>query len=105
MTAGTNECNIDQHGCATDGPGTYGAGERCTFQVNAAGTLTATQFQTERHHDNVTIGAHTFDGAVGPSNVVVAAGSTIAWRSDHSVSDVGFTICFMPSASRSCNPD
>ena len=105
MTAGTNECNIDQHGCATDGPGTYGADERCTFQVNAAGTLTATQFQTEQNADYVTIGAHRFHGGVGPSNVVVAAGSTIAWHSDHSVSGVGFTICFMPSASRSCNPD
>jgi len=105
VTAGTNECNIDQHGCATDGPGHYGTGERCTIQVNVAGTLTATQFNTEDCFDVMVIGAHTFSGDVGPSNVVVAAGSTIAWHSDHSVSGVGFTICFMPSASRSCNPD
>ena len=42
LTSGSSFCEIDANGCATDGGGAYGNDERCTIQVTADGTLTAT---------------------------------------------------------------
>ena len=94
VTAGALYCSIDDNGCVTDGVGLYGDNEACTVLVNQAGTLNATEFATESTHDRVTIAERQYSGTVGPSNVAVAAGSTFTWRSDHSVTYSGWTICY-----------
>ena len=96
VISGTRFCQIDANGCATDGTGRHGNGEYCTVRVAVAGLLTATQFRTESCCDYVTIGGNSYRGSTGPSNVVVAAGSNFTWRTDHSVTNEGWTICLTP---------
>ena len=93
VTAGSSFCQIDANGCATDGAGAHGNYEACTIRVGAAGTLTATQFDTETGYDYITIGGIRYEGSTGPTGVAVAAGSTFTWLSDGSVTRAGWTIC------------
>lgn len=97
VASGSDDCEIDANGCATDGPGNYGNGERCTIRVNAAGTLTATEFETSNRNDYVTIGRTSYFGSTGPSNVAVAAGLTFTWRSNAGNRGLGWTICLTPT--------
>ena len=97
VTTGSQYCTIDAAGCVTDGFGAHGNNEACTVQVNQAGVLTATEFDTESCCDHVTIAGERYVGAVGPSNVAVAAGSTFTWSSDGSVTNSGWTICLAPT--------
>ena len=94
VTAGASFCQIDANGCATDGAGEHGNDEVCTVQVNAAGYLTATEFETEPGYDYVTISGTRYSNRAGPSGVAAAADSTFTWRSDHSNTNAGWTICF-----------
>ena len=94
MTAGASFCQIDANGCATDGAGEHGNDEECTVQVNQAGYLTATEFETESSYDYVTIDGTRYEGLIGPHGVVVSAGSTFQWQSDGSGNNAGWTICF-----------
>ena len=94
VTSGANFCQIDANGCATDGEGAHGNGEACTISVTAAGFVTATQFDTESGYDYVAIGGTRYQGRAGPNGVAVAAGSFFTWRSDGSVTNAGWTICF-----------
>ena len=93
VTAGASFCQIDANGCATDGAGPHGNDEACTIQVNAAGYLTATEFDTESGYDFVTIGGTRYQGRSGPLAVAASAGSTFQWQSDGSVTNAGWTIC------------
>ena len=92
VTSGSEFCQIDAN-CATDGAGAHGNNEACTIHVDVAGTLTATQFDTEHEYDYVTIGEISYHGSTSPSGVAVAAGSNFTWRSDGSVVNAGWTIC------------
>jgi len=109
LTPGSSFCEIDANGCATDGGGAYGNDERCTIQVTADGTLTATQFNVEPdstcRSDFVTIDGTKYCGGTGPSNVAVAAGSTFTWHSDGDIIRAGWTICLTPSGMNPyCDP-
>jgi len=97
VASGDNFCQIDANGCATDGVGKHGNGEDCTIRVTEAGTLTATQFDTESCCDHVTIGGTPYRGSTGPNGVAVAAGSNFTWHSDFSVTNAGWTICWAPN--------
>ena len=66
--------------------------------VCSQGALTSTEFHTEANYDYVTINGQRFQGTTGPSNVAVAAGSSFTWRSDGSVANSGFTICWAVGA-------
>ena len=94
VTAGSDYCAIDADYCATDGPGDHGNGELCTIRVAARGFVTASEFDTESGYDWVTIGDAQYQGSTGPISVAVAANSTFTWRSDGSVTNAGWTICF-----------
>ena len=96
VLSGSSYCEIDSNGCATDGAGSHGNGEACTIQVNVAGTLSATSFNTEVDYDYITIGSTRYHDSTGPSGVAVAAGSTFSWRSDSTVTNSGWTICLAP---------
>ena len=94
VMSGSAYCSIDANGCATDGLGNHGHDEACAIQVQSAGALTAIHFDTEARYDLVTIGTVPYSGRAGPQNVPVAAGTTFTWRSDGSVNNSGWTICF-----------
>ena len=111
-------CTIDENGCVTDGFGDHDDDERCSIRVEAAGTLIATEFETERNYDYITIGSCRYEGDGEASErssaecgdltvgVNVEAGSTFTWRSDGSCVNDGWTICLQPSggASRTTQP-
>ena len=96
VTAGGEHCSVSGN-CATDGAGSHGNNEACTIRVTVAGTLTATEFNTESGYDYVVIGSRRYQGTAGPNGVGVGAGSTFTWRSDGSVTNSGWTICLTPS--------
>ena len=96
VSSGMNYCQIDPNGCATDGSGNHGNDERCSILVNAAGTLTATSFDTEAGYDHVTLGGTEYSGATGPNRVSVAQNTVFTWVSDGSVTKAGWTICLTP---------
>ena len=63
------------------------------------GALTSTgTFRTETNYDYLTINGQRFQGTTGPNNVAVAAGSSFTWRSDGSIANTGFTICWAVGA-------
>lgn len=64
------------------------------YHVRLQGALTSTEFHTETNYDYVTINGQRFEGTAGPNNVAVAAGSLFTWRSDGSVTNSGWTICW-----------
>ena len=91
---GSAYCQLTNGGtCVTDGVGAHGNNERCYVRALTSLYATATDFQTERYYDMITIGGSTFMGTAGPANVQMAAGATISWYSDWSVTRGGFTIC------------
>ena len=94
VLSGGSHCEITSDGrCITDGIGNYGNYEYCTFRAEVSMTVTTTVFGTESCCDFITIGGTRYSGSTGPMNVQVAAGSTVTWNSDGSVTGTGFQIC------------
>jgi len=93
VTSGSAYCSIDSSGCVTDGIGDHGNSEACTVTANHNITVSSTYFNTEPCCDRVIIGAASYGGTVGPSSVAMAAGSTMTWYADGSVTNGGFVIC------------
>ena len=56
VTSGASFCTVDANDCVSDGAGQHGNREACTVEVLGAGTLDATEFDTESCCDHVTIG-------------------------------------------------
>ena len=99
VVSGASYCTVSANGCVSDGAGNYGNGEQCTIRVNFDGRLTATSFNTQTHHDRITIGEAVYSGSqTGPQGVAVSAGSTFSWVSDTSVTGPGWVICYGPPA-------
>ena len=90
--------------CVTDGTGSHGNGEACTIQMLQPGFLTSTEFDTEGCCDRVTVGGTPYSGSTGPQNLSVSSGDTLSWRSDHSVANSGWTICFRPVSTLNPTP-
>ena len=98
VTSGGQYCSVSGN-CVTDGNGGHGNNEACQMLVVSAGTLSATEFETESGYDYVTINGHQFSGNGlnnGPTHVPVGAGETFTWTSDASVTRAGWTICWAP---------
>ena len=74
-------------------PSAYGNSQACTITVNEAVLLSVTAFTTESCCDKLTVNGVQYSGTNGPGGVQVAAGSTITWTSDSSVTRTGFQIC------------
>jgi len=87
-------CHVTSDGmCITDGDGSYGNRERCTFRVLQPNTLRVEMFATESCCDTLTVGARPYRGSSGPEGVSVATNNLISWSTDHSVVSGGFDIC------------
>ena len=93
VTSGDTYCSIDSSGCVTDGRGIYDNDEACTVKANQDITVSATFFELEQGWDTITIGTNEYSGDTGPSNVAMAAGSTMTWYTDNSEVREGFVIC------------
>eukprot|EP00035_Acanthoeca_spectabilis_P026506 m.462993 g.462993 ORF g.462993 m.462993 type:complete len:619 (-) comp22858_c0_seq1:180-2036(-) len=80
--------------CITDGVGQHGNGERCTIRVNRPVMLTPYFFHTEAGFDFLYVNGRAFSGSgEGLGGVIANAGSTIEWRTDHSIVEQGWNIC------------
>ena len=103
--SGAAYCQVTNGGtCVTDGAGNHGNAERCTVQATSALYATATHFNTERCCDHVTIDGTRYSGTTGPVNVAMAAGDTLAWYADGSITRDGFTICATTATTRGFHP-
>merc|ERR1711990_266460 len=100
LSVSRGRCTTDAAGCVSSPnyPRNYGNNQRCTINVRAAGTLSATHFNTESCCDKLRVNGRNYAGRNGPSNVAVRAGSQISWRSDFSVTRGGWKVC--PNAPR-----
>ena len=72
-----------------------GNDERCNITVADAGHIsTVGTFATESGYDYLTIEGQRYTDGAGPSEVLLQAGATITWYSDHSTVAAGWTICW-----------
>ena len=108
---------VNGAGCATDGPGNYGAYERCTMRALVDLIATTTQWEVSnsgssdglrfyidcdvapdpyscRYHPSSpwSSGAW-YAGARRPVNVPMLAGQTFRWETNHYNHRAGFTLC------------
>ena len=98
--SGSSYCQLTNGGtCVSDGVGNHANNERCTVRAIRSLYATATYFQTESCCDRITIGTSQYAGTTGPANVQMAAGATMSWSSDGSVTSGGFIICGSTTAS------
>ena len=94
VVSGSNYCHLTQNGaCFTDGVGNHANNERCTVRTTQALYATTTYFATESYYDHLTIGNTQYSGSNGPQNVAMAAGATVAWSTDYSITNGGFVLC------------
>jgi len=107
VTSGSGFCHLAgvDDNCVTDGYRNYGSNEACTIEVMSDGLLSATgTFSTEFWDDYLLINGQRYSGRAGPSNIVVAAGSSFIWRSDHSSyyqnGYSGWTVCLAAGTDR-----
>jgi hypothetical protein len=73
----------------------YGNYEDCAITVTGhqAVALLVTAFSTESDYDSLTVAGLPYSGSSSPDGVQVAAGTTITFTSDGSVTRPGFEIC------------
>ena len=67
--------------------------ENCVVAATRPLYATATYFNTETYFDRITIGSTSYSGPTttnGPANVQMAAGDTMSWYADGSVTFGGF---------------
>ena len=84
-----------------DGNSPYGNNERCTITARTTLTANAVSFNTERTHDYLQLstrggGSTRYDGSSvrdGPQGVAMSAGDYFTWRTDGSVTRMGFVVC------------
>jgi len=98
LTETSGNCVV-QNNCAFS-PGylsnqNYANNEACSITINNPGSLSYVGFATEACCDHLTVsGVPAYSGSQGPTNLDVSAGQTINWRSDVSVVNTGWHICW-----------
>ena len=92
-------CELSNDGaCATDGAGSYGNNNRCTFTANFPLYATATEYSVESNYDYLTIHGTRYHASTGaPLNIFMSVGETVGWYTDGSVVRGGFTLCAVPA--------
>ena len=100
VVSGGQFCSVDEASgnCASDGPGVHGNNEACEIRVGSAGTLDATEFNTETGYDYITLLDERYEGTTAPHNIPVQDGQNFSWLSDGSITNTGWTICLTPDA-------
>ena len=94
ITTGAEHCELSADGrCVSDGSGNYGNNQFCRFEATVALQATTTFFSTERYYDQITVLGQQYSGTSGFTDLALAAGDGIEFRSDYSVTAGGFEIC------------
>merc|ERR1711939_836988 len=97
IVSGSEYCQISDDGlCITDGVGGYGHNENCEIRTLRPLIATATQYHAENNYDFLTVAGVEYRGEDGPHEVQLGQGAQLVWKSDHSVSQDGFTVCATP---------
>lgn len=109
----TGPCNISGD-CvrSSNYPEQYGHNERCDIEFPQPSVINFTAFSTEASYDTLIVNGHRYSGS--REGTIVAWGN-ITWRSDDSVQDSGWELCFLwpkcsdglqvaPIAVRDCPP-
>ena len=84
---------IDKCVSSPNFPSNYGDNSACSIRANFPGDLEVSAFETETHHDYLTVHSTQFDGTSGPNGVSIDPDTTISWTTDGSVTAPGWTIC------------
>jgi hypothetical protein len=101
-------CTVTQGGsCITEGLGTHGNNERCTWTVLHSSTLSVISFSTESYFDRVTVNSISYTGSgSGLAGQTVDQGAVISWFSDCECQTRALLgIPFNFSLSGMCRPD
>lgn len=87
-------CQVESN-CITSNnyPSDYGNGEECSIGLYGDIPIRVDAFETESRYDLLTVGANRYSGTSGPSSGTYAAGTTISWESDYSVTRSGWKLC------------
>ena len=94
VLSGIEFCHVSDDGrCVHDGLGTHANQEACVVRVEVDLNATATFFETEEGHDHLEVAGRLYSGTTGPMNVPLAAGETITWSADESMTFGGFVVC------------
>ncbi len=97
VVSGAEFCEITNDGrCVHDGVAGYGDNESCVVSAAVPLTLVSEEFNTEANFDKLTVKGVEYHGAgtqAGPNGISMAAGDTIEWNSDGSVTRDGFKVC------------
>ena len=82
--------------CVTDGPGAHGNNERCTIQIRRNGVLTVpndANFSLENNFDYLLYNGTRYYTRASIEGLRVEAGTQMAFYSDGSITNQGFTVC------------
>ena len=81
---------------STDGIGTYGGSQDCTFSLDRGGFLRSEYFFTEATYDTLEVDGVKYSNRKGPYG---QTSGPLRWRSDGSTNKAGFRLCIGTSAS------
>jgi hypothetical protein len=97
ITSGSSYCQMSRNGkCVTDGSGSYGNDEMCTFVARSAFLIAMSQYDVEDRHDYLQVDGTAYYGGSytrGPDGLYITSGTTVTWVTDRSVTNGGFEIC------------
>jgi hypothetical protein len=97
-SVGSGQCTSNG-GCffSPNYPSRYGTDQSCSITADGPGILSVEHFVTESGYDYVSVHGAYYSGhgvSHGPDGIAVSAGDTVTFRTDGSVQNTGFEICF-----------
>lgn len=72
---------------------------KCEFTSTTDGTLRVNKFSTEICCDTLEVDGHFYSGNTGPEGLAIAAGESLTFSSDSSITMSGFEICYSSTSS------
>lgn len=98
VSEGGEFCSVSDEGlCVGDIEGNYGNNERCTIQILRETTINLVDFKLEAGYDHLRVctgsSCTSYSGTEGPAGVTLVPGQEIRFETDHSIIDIGWTVC------------
>lgn len=97
VASGSSGCRTTQSGRCVQSPNypsSYNNNDHCTIRVSGVASLSSTDFRTEsQYSDYISIAGRQYGGSSGPTDIHVSSSTSIAWRTDGSVTRSGWELC------------